>query len=530
MTLLAVSISGSSIHEIRSDIESAIDLGADLIELRLDLMPGVSDDEIRSLHEPNRVPAPLILTIRSVEEGGQWQGEESARLNRLIELSPIAEYVDFEMNAWRASESTRRELTAALRPSEGQIDPDTSVAAPPRKLILSRHDHRSRPPTLHSDLLAMCDETLCDVPKLAWRARTVRDNFEAFELMRDNPRRAIVICMGEPGTISRVLARKFGAFATFASASRDRATAPGQLSVQDLATIYRWQSIDHKTTVYGVVGDPVTHSLGPVVHNAAFAKAERNSVYVPLPVGPSYEAFKAFMVEWLARPWLDLRGVSVTAPHKENALRYLSEHGGQIDALANRVGSINTLTVDGDTMAGRNTDHDAILAAVRDELGWTRADWNGRTVAVLGAGGVGRAVVAALAATGARVTIFNRTLEKAESLARDFDCQNAPWEDCTTFEADLVVNCTTLGLWPNVDESPIPEQCLKRFGAVFDTIYNPLKTRLLRDAAAHGCQVVNGLAMFLRQAEDQFRGWTGRAHMLETMHQAARTALGQSNV
>ncbi len=144
--------------------------------------------------------------------------------------------------------------------------------------------------------------------------------------------------------------------------------------------------------------------------------------------------------------------------------------------------------------------------------------------------GSGWAVVAALTATGARVTIFNRTLEKAESLARDFDCQNAPWEDCTTFEADLVVNCTTLGLWPNIDESPIPEQCLKRFGAVFDTIYNPLKTRLLRDAAAQGCQVVNGLAMFLRQAEDQFRGWTGRADMLETMHRAARTALGQSAV
>jgi len=530
MTLLAVPIFGSSIEQIRRDIERAVKLRAEVIELRVDLMEGVGDDDLRSLRDGIPEDISVILTIRSKAEGGQWDGADDERVARMIELGPIADYIDVELATWLRSANIRQKLRLALglaghvSQSHGK---EENAQANKRRLILSRHDLTTRPPTLQADLLTMLDETLCRLPKLVWRARTIRDNFEAFELMRQSPRPSIIICMGEAGLISRLLAKKFGAFATFVSSATGHETAAGQPSLQDVKALYRWNAIDAETLVYGVIADPVRHSLSPRAHNAAFATVSENAVFLPMQVGPSYESFKAFMVEVQARPWLDFRGFSVTIPHKENALRYLDETGGVIDPSARRIGAVNTLTLSRDgSLAGYNTDCAAALDAIRiRQAGANRQESNlsGLSVAVLGAGGAARAVVSGLADAGADVTVFNRTEARAQSLAKAFGCRSQPWEKRVQTKAALLVNCTSVGLWPNVGESPMPAESLTPEMTVFDTIYNPLQTRLLREAAQRGCAIIAGVTMFALQAQAQFRLWTGRSVPLEVFRQAAES-------
>lgn len=528
-TLLAVSVSGSSIEAIRADIESAVEQGADLVELRLDLMPGVSDEQILSLVEPNPINLPLILTIRREDEGGQWRGDEPDRIERLVRLGHIAAYIDVELKSWLASDAVRRDIVPALRRA-GHMSQQAGVErienAARRRLILSRHDVRTRPSTLQADLVSMLSEPACSVPKLAWRGRTIRDNFEAFELMRDSPRPAIVICMGDAGLPSRILARKFGAFATFASVRSGSETAPGQISVADLRQLYRWDSIDRDTAVYGVIGDPVSQSLSPLVHNGAFEDAGINAVFMPLRVLPGVDSLKALLVEIAARPWLGFRGASVTAPHKENALRLVRELGGQVEEAAERIGAVNTLTwmADG-SLRGSNTDSDAALTCICEGLGRGRGDLAGLRASVLGAGGAARAVVHALVGAGAAVTVFNRTAERAELLAERFGCGAGAWDARTSVEADLVVNCTPLGMAGDMDSTPLAAEGLPSACAVFDTVYNPLPTLFLRNAAARGCPVIDGLSMFVAQAVAQFHAWTGIEPSSERMRSRAAAAL-----
>ncbi|MBN2563441.1 MAG: type I 3-dehydroquinate dehydratase [Phycisphaerae bacterium] len=576
MTLLAAPVFGNSIEQIRRDREAAVKHGADLIELRIDLMEGVSDDDIRSLRNSRGLP--IILTIRSAAEGGRWPGDDDERIGRLIALGPFVDYIDVELATYQRSADIRQKIGLALK-CAGYVSQaggkEENVHPGKRKLILSRHDLTSRPPTLQADFVAMLDEPACHVPKLVWRGRTIRDNFEAFDLMRESPRPAIVICMGEEGLLSRVLARKFGAFATFAAVAAGSETAAGQASIADMKELYRWDAIDGDTRVYGVIGDPVGHSISPRVHNAAFAATGENAVYLPMRVGPSYESFKAFMSEVLARPWLDFRGFSVTIPHKENAVRYLREAGGTIDPLAERLGAVNTLslTTDG-RLTGHNTDCAAAIDAIAAGLRTSRAKprdaeasaagapglgrgvaerpvgsrpfeehppakaggsrdgvqmesaLSGLGVAVLGAGGAARAIVAGLAEAGAHVTIFNRTEDKARALAETFGCRHLPWPQRVKADATLVVNCTSVGLWPAVNASPLPATALRPGMTVFDTIYNPLRTRLLREADDCGCATIDGLTMFALQARAQFEIWTGRRLPAETIRQVAVKAVG----
>ncbi|MFQ5428691.1 MAG: shikimate dehydrogenase [Phycisphaerae bacterium] len=504
MTLLAVPIFGESLDQIRNELRTAVRLGADLIELRLDLMPTITDDDVRTLCEEPHGDVLKLLTIRSASEGGQWSGIEGERVARLVSIGPLFDYVDVELAAWRSlTEADRAALSAAPR----------------RGLVLSRHDCRGRPATLEADLLRMLETTDCRVPKLAWSARTIRDSFEAFELMRlaapggGSPagKPGILICMGDAGMMSRVLAKKFGAFATFAALGAGRESAAGQITISDLKNRYRWDRIDTHTKVFGIIGDPVVHSLSPQVHNAAFEKTGLNAVYLPLHVSDSYEAFKAFLVEVLARPWLAFRGFSVTMPHKENALRFLRETGGSVDPIATGVGAVNTLNLESDgSIAGHNTDYEGALSAITSGLNRADRALAGLKVAVLGAGGAARAVVAALTDHGARVTVFNRTEEKGAALAAEFGCAHAPWIDRPGSAAELIVNCTSLGLGPETEASPLEDEGLRPGVTVFDTIYNPTRTRLLRMAEQRNCGTIDGLTMFSAQARAQFKAWTGR--------------------
>jgi 3-dehydroquinate dehydratase/shikimate dehydrogenase len=281
----------------------------------------------------------------------------------------------------------------------------------------------------------------------------------------------------------------------------------------------RWDHIGPATKVYGVAACPVGHSMSPAVHNAAFDELGLDAVYLPLRVEPSEEAFDGFLDAVLAAPWLDMRGLSVTVPHKEHALARVGP--AKVDELSRAIGAINTVRIGrGGELEGFNTDYAAALESLCQAMGIEPAGLADKSVGVLGAGGVARAVVAALAHYQARITIYNRTPSRAQELAERFGAQACPAGDIPAMEHEIVINCTSVGMHPRVSETPAPLEALRRCRVVFDTIYNPPTTRLLELARQAGCTIVGGLEMFVRQAARQFEIWTDRPAPLPVMRQA----------
>lgn len=343
--------------------------------------------------------------------------------------------------------------------------------------------------------------------------------------------------MGEAGLISRVLAKKFGAFLSFASLSSDSGTASGQIAVHDMKRLYRWDAIGPDTKVYGVVAHPVAHSMSPAIHNAAFDATHYNGVYLPLLVQGSYESFKAFMETFLAFERLDLSGLSITIPHKENALRYLKEKGHRVEPLAESIGAINTISINRENgtpvLYGFNTDYAAILDSITAALDIRREDLAGRRVAVIGAGGTGRTAVAALAAYGATVVVYNRTRERADALADEFNGRTgkvvaASIDKLSQSCCEIYFNTTSLGMHPNVDATPFGDDHpqFTPDTLVFDAIYNPMKTRLLDIAEQQGAKTIGGVEMFVRQAVSQFEAWTRHPAPINTMRRIIEQRLG----
>ena len=252
--------------------------------------------------------------------------------------------------------------------------------------------------------------------------------------------------------------------------------------------------------------------MSPAIHNAAFAQAGLDAVYVPLRVEAGPGCFDRFMDAVMAAPWADFRGLSVTIPHKEAAFARVG--AANLDELSRRIGAANTIRIEpaggdaGATLRGWNTDYAGAIDALCGGMGIAREGLAGRTVAVLGAGGVARALVAALAYYDARVTVYNRTLARGERLAEEFGAAAAALEGLDRLQAEIVINCTSLGMHPSVDDTPLPRAALPNVRVVFDTIYNPIETRLLREARAAGCRTVSGLEMFVNQAAAQFELWT----------------------
>jgi 3-dehydroquinate dehydratase / shikimate dehydrogenase len=498
LTYLCVAIFAETPEQVLRDAALAAEAGADMVELRID-----------RLTEPMKLPEltlPFILTCRPTTEGGESELSDQDRLDLLATMSEgRAAYIDVELQTY-----IRR--------------PDLSdIVNPPRRLIVSAHDFNGRPklPSLRIDMA----QRLAHVHKLVWRARTIRDNLEAFELLKDPIQPTIALCMGEAGLISRVLAKKFGGFLTFAALETGGGTAPGQISIDDMKRLYRWDAIGPNTKVYGVVADPVKHSMSPAIHNAGFQAVGHDGIYLPLLVNAEYESFKAFMESFLNFQGLDLSGLSVTIPHKENALRYLKEKGAHVEGLAERIGTVNTITFDrgeGDagvapTLVGFNTDYAAILDTITTKLNITREQLKDYRVAVIGAGGTGRTAVAALAEYGATVVVYNRTKERANELAKEFNGHkgqvvSARLEKLCDSCCHIFINTTSVGMHPNVDQSPLGESPPKFTPdtLVFDTIYNPMKTKLLQQAEEAGAKTVGGVEMFVRQAARQFESWTGK--------------------
>ncbi len=262
--------------------------------------------------------------------------------------------------------------------------------------------------------------------------------------------------------------------------------------------------IDGSTEVYGIIGWPVSHSRSPAMHNAAFAAAGLNKVYVPLPARDAAAAVAAVRS-------LGIRGASVTIPHKEGVIPHLD----RIEPVAARIGAVNTLVVDDQgRITGHNTDWIGANRALAEAL-----DLAGATVVLLGAGGSARAIGFGLLEAGATVVLANRTEEKGRRLAADLGCEFVPLGEVGRLPADVLVNATAAGMAPNDHLLPVDPGVLDRFRVVFDIVYAPRQTRLLTEAARRGCRCVEGLAMLLYQGVAQFELWTGRPAPVAVMRE-----------
>lgn len=522
-TLLCVPITVNDLSAALRDARQAKDLGADLVEFRLDDFFHGEDTQIapivRLLAES---PLPCIATCRISTEGGHYDGPEDARVSLFERLGTAfgkgehpPRFIDVEHSAYTRSANIRQKIKLAIEHPEQVRDLQTS-------LILSTHDFNGRPADLTRRIIAMQEQAAAKVLKIAFRARSLRDNLELFDLLAHRDRPMIALGMGEFGLMSRILAPKFGGFLTFAALRSATTTAPGQPTVSELLDLYRFRFIGPETAVYGVVGHPVSHSLSPHIHNAGFESTKHDGVYLPLPVPDGYESLKATVLELIHHVKLNLRGLSITLPHKENMLRLAREQGWSVDEFSTAIGAANTLSIqrarDGSPSAVevRNTDAPALLQSLTDSVG----DIAGKNVAIIGAGGAARAAAYICAKSGGLVTVYNRTYERAEALAASLNQTRSAGINAKPLAAfspsDIVINCTPTGMkdGPAPDAIAIPLANIRAWkpgAAVMDTVYRPIETPLLRAAREAGLRTVDGVSMFVNQAAAQFTLWTGHA-------------------
>lgn len=593
-TLLCVPIMVEDEPTALRDAAEARDGGADIIEFRIDSFfsgsrsaeGDLEEREVRAILRLVRdCPLPCIVTCRAASEAGGpgagYDGDDSARISLYEKLGTAGdEAAAAGRPAWQAPRYIDVELATYARSANIRQKIDLAVDHPGQRrlvstgLILSFHDFSGRPPDLLRRLASIAHEPAARIAKVAFTARSVRDNLELFDLLRDNAagRPLIALAMGRFGLMSRVLAPKFGGFLTYAALRPGAATAPGQPTVRELLDLYRFRSINRRTRVLGVIGWPIEHSLSPAVHNAGFEAycADSwdnedadpcNAVYLPLPVGPEYEHFKATIDALIEHPRLDFAGCSVTVPHKQHLVRFAQERIAagdtrwSIDEFSILAAAANTLVLErdaaGDCIGAKviNTDVFAATGSLAQALEYLQ----GRTVALIGAGGVARAIAAGLAIERARVLILNRTRDRADALVEDLrsrlpDAESrgrlaaAELADLPRLNPDAVVNCTPLGMsgGPAPKSSAVDIGLLKAWGeahrarpdrgelepVVFDTVYTPLRTPLLAAADELGMTLVDGLGMFVAQAGLQFTAWTGRQAPLRLFDRICRDALG----
>lgn len=478
--LLCTTVTARSTAELRQRRDTVA--GADLVELRLDT---VADPNVAAALAGRRKP--VIVTCRARAEGGQFAGSEEERRRILSEALALgAEYVDVE---WRSA-----------------FD-DVIAQTGGRRIVLSFHDFGAVPDDLPAVAQAM-RATGAEVIKIAAKATRLSDCLTLLDLAGaiGSQGSIVLIGMGEPGLTTRVLAGRFNARWTYAGSIND----VGQISASELLDEYRFRSIGESTELYGLVGSPISHSVSPAMHNAAFGAAQLDAVYLPLAAADA-DDFVRFASA------LGLKGASVTIPFKIP----LYERVDEADAVARRIGAINTIRIENGRWAGGNTDAEGFLRPLIER----GVPLRGARVAILGAGGSARAVAVALASSGADVTIHARDRAKADKVGMLVGARTGPWPP-PHGSWDLLVNCTPIGMRPRVDQSPVPASGLTgRY--VYDLIYNPTVTELLRDAATAGCRTIDGLDMLVAQAQEQFQWWTGTRPVKGVMRAAALKRLSE---
>jgi 3-dehydroquinate dehydratase / shikimate dehydrogenase len=481
---------------VTAELHEAVKRGTKFIELRLDFLAKAVD--FKRLTPYKRCP--WVATLRRPTDGGRFGGTEPERqvILRQAIVSGTFEWVDLETDI------------ASSIPRFGPV-----------KRIISYHNLSETPANLDDIYTAMLRQD-GDVYKIAVMAQTPEDVVRVLKLQQAAPKPTVAFCLGDIGQPSRFLALRYGAPWIYAAFNKERGIAPGLPSLDDFKTIYPVRSVTPDTQVFGLVGDPVGHSFGPLLHNHMYQRLGVNALYLPfrVPRGMLPQAIEAY-------GHIPVSGYSVTIPHKEAAAQIARELelNVQITQAANTL-----IRLPDGVFAAANTDYGAGIDSIKAHLVDRAQDGPVTQLAqlsvmILGAGGVARALAFGLHREGAQITITGRTYERAQKLAEEVKCKAVDWHARHSVSFDVLVNCTPVGMHPNVDEAPCHFSVLKPGVTVFDTIYTPETTLLLREARARGCQTITGVDMFVRQAARQIELFTGLTPDIAIMREIMRKAL-----
>jgi 3-dehydroquinate dehydratase/shikimate dehydrogenase len=489
---VCLALSGDTIDDMLATAES---MARDnpFLEFRLDYLkqPLAALPKIHRFLETHQYVT-AIGTCRRVENGGKFKGSLASQLEVLTKANAAGcPIVDLEIESALKS---KRDAIARLRSRAG--------------LIVSFHDFRAT---------RNLDETLekmlkvpADFYKVVSTATTLSDNVAMMKFlqMQSDKHALIGLCMGEQGIISRVLSVRAGSVFTFGAVSADLKTAPGQISAGELRSIYRIDQVDAATRVYGVAGDPIEHSLSPVIMNTALRRENVNGVYLPLHAKTLKDLMRCVRE-------IPLHGLSVTMPYKQSILAHLDN----TDAHTTKIGACNTVVRGQDgKLYGFNTDAAGVVRPLEQRLTIENAK-----VLVLGAGGAARAAVFGLKERGAEIWILNRTSVKAQKLARQAKARTIKRADLRKIAFDVIINATPVGMG-NTRECPLKDEEIQA-RVVFDMVYDPVETHLLQVARAKGIAVIPGVEMFVQQAARQFEIWTGKPAPAGDMLRAVTIAL-----
>jgi len=448
------------------------------LEFRLDYLSNPTAGFPKLKHFLDLHPeATVIATCRRAVNGGKFKGSAAAQLDILTKAAALGfQLVDIEL---QSAEILKAAELAQLKDRVG--------------VILSFHDFKGTK-RLEDTFVAM-KHYPADFYKVVSTATTLYDNVQMMKFLQAHSARheMVGLCMGEQGIISRVLGVRAGSVFTFAAATRGEETAPGQVTASELRDTYRIEMVDAATQVYGVAGDPVAHSMSPVMMNAAFRRETVNAVFIALHA----KTMKDLMA---CVPDIPIRGLSVTMPYKQDIVEVLSNS----DTLTRQIGACNTVVRGQDgKLYGFNTDVAGVVVPLEQRLTLQDAK-----ILVLGAGGVARSAVFGLKNKGAEVYVTNRTAEKGQALARQAKAKYVKRADVAKMTFDVIINATPLGMGAN-RQLPLEEKELNtKF--LFDLVYVPAETKLIKMARAKNIQVISGLEMFVQQGARQFEIWTGK--------------------
>lgn len=459
----------------------------DMVELRLDLL---DEGELASAQIfPRLCALPTIATFRRVSDGGKSQLNDKSRMIKLREivLQGDFSYVDIEEDVKKS------DLKIKCDEESQRADFENELKLKGIKIIRSFHDMEKVPANLFALVTKLAKKG--DIPKVAVTPNTIVDVVTLFRMNEElkDVKEKIIIGMGDFGVCTRILYKKIGSMLTFAS---ENEIAPGQLSAKSLKLLYKADQVNNRTNIYGIIGNPVLHTASPKIHNPGFDAIHYNAIYVPFLVDKVRAFFKLAEL-------IRIHGFSVTVPHKRDVLPYL----GKITREVKQIGACNTVTRIQGMWKGTNTDYYGFLAPIEREI----SEGKIKSALVVGAGGAARAVVWALRNHHVKVTIANRTIEKAKLLASEtmsnyIEIDNIPK---LNENVDLVVQTTVIGMAPNEDEDILESLTFSKPCIVYDLVYKPRYTKLLKRAKEANCRIINGSDMLIAQGKLQFESFSG---------------------
>lgn len=469
--MICVVITGPTYEKVFEQLTKASTV-ANLVELRIDCFGSLDLEALKTLRSSFSIP--MIFTLRSFSQGGQYCLSEEKRLQDIRNLLKIEpEYFDIE---------THVPLSFIQ---------EVSLLYPKVKLILSYHNFSETPQDLQL-LYQKMKKTPAHFYKIAVMAKTRIDAWQLIDWANQLDPKLIAISMGEYGQISRILAPILGCPFTYAAIDEDQKSAPGQLTAKLLQEQYHHHFLNSDTKVYGLIGDPVVHSISDVTHNSLIKAFGFNAVYIKIQVEVNE------LADFLqCAKKIPILGLSVTTPLKEHILPHLD----QIDSKALKIGAVNTLVFKKGKIFGYNTDSIGALSAIEEQM-----LVQGKQIIILGAGGAAKAIAYEASARGAKVTIVNRDFSKGMQVAKNLQCASQDLTNISTCYQegyDVIINSTPMPM-------PISSDYILSNALVMDIVTKPKETLFLKQAKEKGCQVVYGYQMFVEQALGQFQYWFKR--------------------